>query len=155
MQTLGCEVDIFPLGDYLEMCQTELMDSYQNQLDIYNAREEAREAAEWRQKMADQQRYENAAKEAHSVRCKARFLLPCSVPQWEDLDLSSQRQLIADAEIVAKNPSITEPELRNLYRERLMAWGDTDHPDLGDSDNESEIIEGMVLEQLKSSLNCN
>ena len=129
------------------------MDSYQNQLDTFNAREEAREVAEWRQKRAEHQRYENAAKEAHKVRLVARLTHSSPVPQWDDLDLSSQRQLIADAEAVAKNPSITESELRKLYRERLMAWGDTDHPDLEVSDEGSESIEGMVLEHLKSSLN--
>lgn len=130
------------------------MDSYQNQLNNFNAREVAREAAEWRETKAENQRYEDAAKEAHKIRCVARLLSISQVPQWDDLDLSSQRHLIADAEAVAKNPSITESELRNLYRERLIAWGDTDHPDLGVNDNDSEQSEEMALQSLKSSLSA-
>lgn len=129
------------------------MDSYQNQLDVYNAREDALEATEWEQKRTSRQRYENAAKEAHKLRMKARLVHTCSVCYWDDLGISSQQHLIADAETVAKNPSITEPELRKLYKERLLAWGDTDNPDLGGSDEVSESIEGMVLEHLKSTLN--
>ncbi len=127
--------------------------SDENQLDIYNAHEDAFEATEWKRKKAELQHYENAAKKVHKVRITARLITSRPAPLWDDMDISSQRHLIADAETVAKNPSITEPELRKLYWERLATWGDTDNPDLGVSDESSEIIEGMVLEHLKSALN--
>lgn len=82
----------------------------------------------------------------------ARCLNNLSVLPWEELDISSQNHLIADAEAVANNPSITEHELRKLYWERLVAWGDTENLDLGVSDEKSEIIEGIVLIELKSAL---
>lgn len=129
------------------------MDSDQRLIDAYHAREEALAAAEWKRKKANLQRYENAAKEAHKVRMTARLMHSRPVPPWDELHIGSQRHLIADAECVAMNPSITEPELRKVYQERLVAWGDTDSPDLGVGDEISESIEGMVLEHLKATLN--
>lgn len=110
---------------------------------------EAREEAALQRKRARQQRYEDAAREAHKTRNMGRLLQTVPPIDWEDLSISSQRHLIADAEIVALNPSITAIELARLYRERLIAVGDTDSPDL---DGEDEIVEAMVLDQLKRSL---
>lgn len=128
------------------------MDSYQNQLDAYNAREDALVAKQWKQKKADRQRYENAAKEAHKIRMAWHLTLSWPVRPWDSLPISSQQHLIADAENVAKNPSITEPELRKLYIERLLSGGDTENQDLGVWDENGERIEGAVLEHLKSTL---
>lgn len=122
------------------------MASYQDQLDAADARE----VAETKRKREARQRYESAAKEAHKTRCTARLLLPNShVPTWDEMSLSSQRHLIADAENVALNPSITTGELARLYRERLVASGGLDHPDL---EGEDEVIESLVLDRLKKCL---
>lgn len=129
------------------------MDSDRHLIETYNAREDAHEVAEWKRKNTNLQRYENAAKEAHKVRIMARLVHSRPVPSWEELDLASHRHLIADAESVARNPSITALELRKIYQERLVAWGDTDNPDLGVDDEISETIEQLVLEKLKATLN--
>jgi len=132
------------------------MDSDQDLLDAHNAREDVREADEWKRKSADHQRYENAAREAHKLRNTARLLLAnADVRDWEELALVSQKHLTVDAEDVAKNPSITAAELSRLYFERLVAWGDADSPDLGEGDEDAQsyqVIEEMVLKRLKECL---
>ena len=125
------------------------MDPDQKLLDDHHAREDALRAAQWALKKADVVRYEDAAKEAHKFRLAAFLVCNCAVLYWDELDFSSRQHLIADAEAVAKTPSITEPELRKLYRERLLAWGDTDNPDLQPTDELNAIIEASVLEHLK------
>lgn len=129
------------------------MNSDQPFLDSYNAHEDAVAAADWKQKRAALQRYEQAAKEAHKVRMTANMVNNRQVVSWDDMSISGQRHLIADAENVAKNPSITESELKQLYLERLIASGDSENPDLLETwDEESEITEKMVLERLKAVL---
>lgn len=68
------------------------------------------------------------------------------------MSIISQRHLIADAEIVDRNPAITEGEFFQRYRERLLDWGDTDNPDLNGLDPMAETIEGGVLNALKAAL---
>jgi hypothetical protein len=119
--------------------------SYEDLVNAY----EAREAAALQRKQARRQRYEDAAREAHMTRNMGRFLQSVPRIEWEDLSISSQRHFIADAENVALNPSITAIELARLYKERLIAVGDTNSPDL---DGEDEIVEAMVLDQLKRCL---
>ncbi len=128
------------------------MDSDQQRLDAYDAREDALAAAAWRQKQADRQRYEAAAIQGHQFRQAARFLTQHSLPPWAELSITSQQHLIADAEIVDKNPAITEGEFFQRYRERLLDWGDTDNPDLNGLDPTAETIEGGVLNTLKAAL---
>lgn len=128
------------------------MDQDQRLLDDYDAREEARKAAEWRERTEAQARYENAARAAHKIRRAAHLLTDNPVGPWEDLALTSQRHLIADAEVVAKNPSITERELRTQYQVRLVEWGDPDSPDLAISDRITIGIEEQVLAKLKEVL---
>lgn len=129
------------------------MDSDQKLLDDYNASEDARRAAERKKNKAVQQWYENAAKQAHKIRQVSGLLRANSqVPSWEDMGSGSQRHLIADAQHVANNPSVTEFELRRLYRERLVAQGDTDNPDLECNDEDSWRTEEMVLARLKECL---
>lgn len=121
------------------------MDAYEKLLNDY----ESREAEKLKQKLSDQRKYEEAAKQAHRVRNAARLLVPnAPVIDWEGLSSISQKHLIADAENVALNPSITADELARLYRERLVKWGDLDSSDLLNGDDEE--VEGMVLEQLKA-----
>ena len=120
------------------------MDSYDDLL----KRQEARELAEWRRRKEDHERYESAAKQAHKIRMAAHLLLDSSVPSWEDMSIGSQRHLIAEAEHVAKNQAISYAELNKFYQERLVASGDSDHPDLG----ASEAIEETVLQALKAIL---
>jgi hypothetical protein len=60
--------------------------------------------------------------------------------------------LIEDAKAVAMNPSITAAQLTELYQERLRAWGDTESPDLLQPDDVANVIEELVLKQLKSTL---
>jgi hypothetical protein len=60
--------------------------------------------------------------------------------------------LIADAENVANNPSITSAELTAMDQDRLVAWGDTDNPDLGPLSDTTRHIEEMVLKRLKETL---
>jgi hypothetical protein len=115
-------------------------------------REEAREMAEWRRSKADQERYENAAKQAHNVRITGRLLLNSPTLAWEDMHLDSQRHLIADAEHVAKNPAISYAELNKFYQERLVTSGDTDNPDLGTPEEPFWAIEEIVLKKLKAIL---
>jgi hypothetical protein len=122
------------------------MGHYQDLLKTY----EARELVDWKRKQEAQQRYENAAKQAHKVRVAGR-LLRDPVPCWEDLHVGSQRHLIADAENVANNPRITLAELTKMYQDRLIAWGDTDSPDLRAPDSICWNIEEMVLEDLKAT----
>ena len=131
------------------------MDSDQDRLDASNAREVLREADEWRRKREARQRHENAAREAHKVRCTWRLisLNNADVRDWEDIGLVSQDHLIADAENVAANPSITAAGLNRLYKARLIAWGDIDSQDLGDDITPSyQEIEEMVLKRLKECL---
>lgn len=133
------------------------MDSDQDLLDEHNAREDAFQAAEWKLKKASQQRYEDAAKKAHAYRNTARLVGGGNLQllQWEGMALSSQMHLIADAKNVAENPTITAIELNRLYKERLIARGDTDSSDLGDGDESTPVlqaIEEQVLECLKKCL---
>lgn len=128
------------------------MDSYQDLLDAANARELARESAEWKRKKEAQQQYENAAKDAHKVRQAGHLLLDSILPSWEEMSLSSQRRLIADAISVAKNPSISGAELRILDQERLMASGDTEHEDLQLGSEPFQSVERVVLENLRANL---
>lgn len=130
------------------------MDSDQDLLDAANARDDARQAAEWRLKKAAQQRHESAAKEAHKIRQMHRLLLSQDARDWDRLPLVSQRHLIADAENVAANPNITAAELHRLYQERLLAWGDTDSADLraGPLPIEAQVTEDQVLSRLKELL---
>jgi hypothetical protein len=117
--------------------------------------EATREARGWTIKRSNRQRFENAAKEAHIVRNTTRLKNNEEVVEWDDLGVSSIRHLIADAENVATNLSITAEELHELYKERLIAWGDTENPDLaiGYEDYASFIlIEKLVLEKLKTCL---
>ena len=130
------------------------MDSDQERLDASNAREVARQAEAWKRKTADHQRHENAAREAHKVRNAGRLvnLNNADIRDWKDIALVSQDHLIADAENVAANPSITAAELSLLYKARLIAWGDIDSPDLGAGDDNNpsyQEIEEMVLKRLK------
>lgn len=129
------------------------MDLEQDLLDAHNAREDVREADEWKRKKADHQRYENAAREAHKVRNSARLLVVNAlVIDWDGIQLSSKNHFIADAENVAENPLITAAELNEVYKERLISWGDTDNPDLGVGDENAliyQVIEEMVLKRLK------
>lgn len=127
------------------------MDLDQNFLDSHNARE----ADEWKRKKANHQWLENAAKEAHKVRNILRLINNDIVIDWENLHLGSQKHLIADANNVVENPSITATELGRLYTERLIAWGDTDNPDLDVSDENIstyQVIEESVLKRLKECL---
>jgi hypothetical protein len=132
------------------------VDLYQDLLDAYNAREDAREADEWRRKKANHQRHENAAREAHKTRNAARLLIAnAQVIDWDGLGIISRNHLVADAENVAANPSISAAELRRLYHARLRAWGDTDNSDLGPDDEMTpsyHSIEEMVLRRLKECL---
>lgn len=128
------------------------MDSDQRLLDDYETREQAREASEWKTRSAELQRYENAARAAHRIRMAASLINNNQAPEWDELHIASKRHLIADAEAVAKNPAITEPELRRLYRERLVASGDTENPDLAASDAFTDTIEGLVLAELRATL---
>lgn len=133
------------------------MDSDQDLLDARDAHEAVREADEWKRKRANHQRHENAAREAHKVRNSSRLIgfNKADVRGWEDLPLVSQNHLIADAENVAANPSITAAELSRLYNERLIDWGDIDSPDLGLGDDNTPSyheIEEMVLKRLKECL---
>lgn len=77
------------------------------------------------------------------------LLANSQVTPWEELGLSSQRHLIADAENFALNQSITATELAHWYRERLIASGDLENPDLAGEDAE---VEAMVLTRLKECL---
>lgn len=87
------------------------MDSDQELLDAYNAREDVREADEWKRKREDRQRNENAAREAHKVRNTGRLLIDNAlVIDWDGIQLSSKNHLIADAQNVAANASITAAE---------------------------------------------
>lgn len=132
------------------------MDSDQDLLDSHNAREEVREADEWKRNKAEHQRHENAAKEGHKVRNSARLLIVnADIRNWEELALISQKHLISDAENVSKSPSITAAELSRLYNERLIAWGDVESPDLGVGDENYpiyQVAEEMVLKRLKECL---
>ena len=131
------------------------MNSDEDLIDTHNAREELREAAEWKRNTETQQQYGNAAKKAHKVRMAGCLLRHFPVPSWDDMNIGSQRHLIADAENVAKNPSLTATELRKLYQERLMAWGDTENADLGVDDETTparQEIEEAVLKHLRSVL---
>lgn len=110
---------------------------------------EARELAEWRARKAEKQRLEAAAREAHKARRLAALVNDRTIPAWEDLALSSQEQLIADAAAVAANPEITAEELHRLYQQRLEAWGDTDNPDIGTA---LPLAEEAVLLRLKEVL---
>jgi len=129
------------------------MDSDQTLIDSYVSGEEALRAADYKQKADALRRYEDAAKKAHKIRQSNALLRNYSVPSWEELALVGQRHLIVDAEIVSNNPSTTESELRKLYLERLIAWGDTESSDLNDWDENSEGCEQMVLKELKAILN--
>lgn len=129
------------------------MNSDQRLIDAYHAREEERKAAEWKRNKENQERYESAAQEAHKIRLARSLISTHQVSQWNEMSISSKKHLIADAQIVATNPSITEPELRTIYQERLVAWGDTDNPDLGAWDRSSENCEKLVLTRLKEILN--
>lgn len=124
------------------------MDSYEDLL----KRQEARELADWKRRKEDQQRYENAAKQAHKVRMAGRLVLDSPVPSWEDMHLGSRQHLIADAENVAKSPAISYSELNRLYEERLAVSGDTDNPDLGKPGESFQAIEEMALKELKAIL---
>lgn len=112
---------------------------------------EARELADWKRNKEARQRYENAAKQAHGVRMAARSL--CSpVPSWDDMHLGSQRHLVADAENVANDPTISLAQLTAMYHERLIASGDTSNPDLNPPGEICRQIEEMVLANLKETL---
>ena len=124
------------------------MDSYQNLLDAHDARK----AADLKLKKAAQQRYENAAKKAHAFRCNSNLLKSVAVLKWDEMAPVSQRHLIADAENVAANPTITANELNRLYKERLTASGDTDSLDLGEWAPDDLSTEEQVLEELKKYL---
>jgi hypothetical protein len=133
------------------------MDSDQDLLDAHDAREAVRAADEWKRKRANHQRHENAAREAHKVRNRGRLICfdNADVRDWENIPVVSQNHLIADAENVAANPSITVAELSRLHNERLIAWGDIDSPDLGVGDENApsyQEIEEMVLKRLKECL---
>lgn len=128
------------------------MDPDQQLLDDYNAREDAREAEEWRQRKAAQMRYEGAAKEAHKVRQMASLVFNRPMPDWDDLGIVDKFHATADAEAVAMNPSISESELWEVYRNRRITGGSTDHPDLQDPDETTKSIEECVLKKLKESL---
>lgn len=123
------------------------MDTYEDLL----KREEEREIAELKYRKEEQDRYESAAMQAHKVRMMGRLLIS-PVPPWEEVSLASRRHLVADAENVAKNPFISYEELNKLYQERLIAFGDTDNPDLGAPDEAYRAIEEQVLVALKASL---
>lgn len=123
------------------------MDTYEDLL----KREEEREIAEWRFRKEAQDRYESAAMQAHKIRMAGRLLIS-PVPPWEEISLTSRRHLVADAENVAKNPSISYEELNKLYKERLIASGDIDNPDLDAPDEASRVIEEQVLVALKAFL---
>lgn len=120
------------------------MDTDQNLLDDFNAREEAREAAEWKLKKATQERYESAAKRAHAFRTALR-LLTRPAPAWEDMGPASQRHLIEDARNVAEQPTISAAELNRLYKERLREGGDTEHEDLQAWTPQDEFVEAQCL----------
>lgn len=132
------------------------MDSDQALLDAHDAYENDREAAEKKLRETALLRLENAAKQAHLYRMTLRLVSSHPVnPDWENLSGISHSHLIADAKHVDENPSITADELNQLYKERLIAWGDTDSPDLGIGDESTptcQDIEGGVLEQLKKYL---
>lgn len=129
------------------------MDSDQELLNIYNVREEAFKAVEWKRKKVAQQRYENAANEAHKIRMLNSLVCNLPVISWDDMDLISKRHLIADAENVANNPFINMTELKKMYQERLTAWGDTNNPDLGTRNENALQVEKTVLDCLKGMLN--
>lgn len=124
------------------------MDSYQNLLDAHDARE----AADLKLKKAAQQRYENAAKKGHAFMCISNLVKSVTLLTWDEMRPVSQRHLIADAENVAANPTITATELNRLYKERLISSGDTDSLDLGEWAPDDLVTEEQVLEQLKKYL---
>ena len=127
------------------------MDSDQELLDAYAARE----VADWHRNKALQLRYENAAEQAHKIRNASRLLHGLQVLAWDKMQLNCQRHLIADAKNVAENPSISATELHQMFKERLIAGGDTDNPELGMGDENTPYylgIEEAVLEHLKKWL---
>ena len=124
------------------------MDSYEELM----KREEARELDDWKRRKATQEQYESVAKQAHKIRMTGRLLLNSPCPCWEDLNLSSQRHLIADAANVAMNPSISGAELNKLYQERLVASGETDSPDLNVPEESFQALEETILKNLKAAL---
>lgn len=132
------------------------MDADEKLLEIHNAIEEACEADERKKNKADHLRHENAAKEAHKVRNSARLLIiNADIYEWEDLALITKRHLIADAKNVSENPLITSAEIFRIYKERLIAWGDIESPDLGVGDENYmiyQMTEDMVLKRLKECL---
>jgi hypothetical protein len=131
------------------------MDSDQDLLDAYDAREDARKAAEWEQKREAQEWCENAAKQAHKHRNVWRLINNLQVLNWEEMCATSQSDLISDVRNVAEHPSITAAELLQMYKERLIARGDTDNPDLRVGSEDTPLymdIEDAVLKHLKECL---
>lgn len=127
------------------------MDSAQELLDAYDARE----VGEWHRNKALQLRYKSAAEQAHKIRNVTRLVHGLQVLAWDDMQLNCQRHLIADAKNVAENPSITAAELHQMFKERLIAGGDADNPELGMGDENTQCnmdIEAVVLEHLKRCL---
>lgn len=125
------------------------MDADQKLLEDAEAQWQAREAAEWKSKKIARERYEAAARAAHKVRRTARLLLNRPVPDFDELTLSSIRQLIDDAKDVDENPMITAEELWGRYQVRLRTSGDIEHPDLGAN---LPDFEDAILRRLKESL---
>ncbi|MDP3672917.1 MAG: hypothetical protein Q8R69_24910 [Telluria sp.] len=125
------------------------MDSDQKLLDDANAREDAREAAEWKAKQIAKQRYEAAARAAYKVRRTAGLVLNRSFPDFDELGLSSRDQLIADAKDVDENPTMTAEELWRRYQDRLRASGDIENEDLV---ADLPDFEEAVVRRLKQTL---
>lgn len=124
------------------------MDADQELLDAYDARE----IDEWHKNKALQHRYESVAKQAHAYRNTVRMLHSIEVLAWEEMQFNSQRHLIADVKNVAENPTISAAELHQMFKERLIAGGDTDSLELGVGDPRYLSVEEAVLKQLKEYL---
>ena len=132
------------------------MDKDQSLLDAEKARYESEALAEYKLNQFLQAHYENAARDAHECRINHNRLTNMvtsfgnkQILGWNDMSLSSQNHLIADAKVVAENPSITTKELFRIYQERLRSSGDLDNTDLVDIENSDLLCEDHVLKELK------
>ena len=111
--------------------------------------------------------FENAARQAHSVRVgihKAKNLIPTKyggmdTRAWDELDDHIRHGLVSDAQYVAEHPATSEDDLRIRYQDRWITEadkqgeaGDWSHDDLDGWDDPTLECEEEVLEKLKRSL---
>lgn len=132
------------------------MDKDQPLLDSEEACDEAQALAKYKLNQFLYAHYENAARYAHECRInhnRVTNLLTSlgnkQILAWNDMSLSSQNHLIAEAKAVAENPSITAEGLFHSYQNRLIMSGDTDNPDLKELNPLDLEREEYVLNDLK------